>query len=238
MEFLSHSSAITAASLPELYNDIPASWRDLIRVEDEVWESIQAGIDSAGDQLSPRREHIFAALQLPPERVNVVILGQDPYPNQADAMGLAFSIPHNGKLPPTLRNIYREYSDDTGFPEPQSGNLTPWVTEGVLLLNTSFTCLAGQSLSHSDLGWKIVTQEIISVAAKNGAIPILWGKHAEAYSHYFAESDRISSAHPSPLSAYRGFFGSKPFTRANQRLEIKGVSPINWRLPDASQAKD
>lgn len=225
-------------TLRGLSSSLPSTWQTEISVDSSVWEKLEAAIDLAGDELSPPRELIFAALSIPPSHVKTVILGQDPYPNRSDAVGLAFSVPRSSKLPPTLRNIFQEYSTDLEMPIPSSGDLRPWVQEGVLLLNTTLTCLDGESLSHSEIGWQEITEQIVKSAAKNGATAILWGSHAQKYGKYFATEEVVSSVHPSPLSAYRGFFGSRPFTRTNQILQRKGVAPITWRLPDVSRERD
>ena len=236
MVFQSRSSATMGDILPEQFNLqelLPSQWRELLTVQDSTWRRLQDEVDAAEDQLSPARELIFAALRIPPTAISCVILGQDPYPKREDACGIAFSVPRSEKLPPTLKNIFREYQSDTGYPVPFSGDLSSWVDQGVLLLNTSLTCVAGQSLSHSDIGWSEVTSEILRVTSATQPVAILWGSHAQKYRPYFEEEFTLSSPHPSPLSAYRGFFGSKPFTRANEILTSRGVTPISWRLPSA-----
>ena len=223
-------------TLPEpfdLHDLLPPQWRARIKVSTESWSKLHNEILAAGDYLSPSRELIFAALQVPPTSIKCVILGQDPYPKRADASGIAFSVPRSEKLPPTLKNIFREYQTDTGNPAPKSGDLSSWVGEGVLLLNTSLTCISGQSLSHSAIGWSEITSEILRIASQARPVAILWGSHAQKFRSFFEEELTISSPHPSPLSAYRGFFGSKPFTHANAILQARGTTPISWRLPSA-----
>jgi uracil-DNA glycosylase len=148
-----------------------------------------------------------------------------------DAMGFAFSTARkDGKLPASLKNIYRELADDLGVALPASGDLSPWCRQGVVLLNRTLTCVEGESNSHQDVGWRVFTDQVVSILAQQGVVAILWGKSAQEVEDRFPKSDCITSVHPSPLSAYRGFFGSKPFSRANQILVAKGREPIDWRL--------
>lgn len=176
----------------------------------------------------PEEQCIFRALQIPPNQVKVVIVGQDPYPNPKYAMGLAFSIPAGvAPLPKSLKNIFTEINDDLVI-ERSNGDLSDWANQGVLLLNRSLTVESGKSDSHSNLGWQDFTEKIIQAAASNGALAILWGNEAQKVSNLFADEDVFKSAHPSPLSAYRGFFGSKPFSKVNNRLKEKGLIPIKW----------
>ena len=176
----------------------------------------------------PEQQSIFRALQIPPNQVKVVIVGQDPYPNPKYAMGLAFSIPAGvAPLPKSLKNIFTELNNDLGIYR-SDGDLSDWASQGVLLLNRSLTVESGKSDSHSNLGWQDFTEMIIQAAAKNGALAILWGNEAQKVSELFEDVDVFKSVHPSPLSAYRGFFGSKPFTRCNDILISRGKTPIAW----------
>jgi uracil-DNA glycosylase len=177
----------------------------------------------------------YRALELiAPEEVNVVILGQDPYHGEGEAHGLAFSVPQGIKMPPSLRNIFREIATDLDVPLPVATDLTRWVRQGVLLLNTSLTVAPGSPGSHANIGWKKVTDAIISALANSDKprVFVLWGKHAQA-KRALIPSDKahlvIETAHPSPLSVYRGFFGSKPFSRINDWLTQHGKQPIDWR---------
>ena len=161
-------------------------------------------------------------------QVKVVIVGQDPYPNPKYAMGLAFSIPVGvTPLPKSLQNIFTELNNDLSI-DRSNGDLSDWASQGVLLLNRSLTVEPGKSDSHSNLGWQDFTEKIIQAAANNGAVAILWGNEAQKVSNLFADVDVFKSAHPSPLSAYRGFFGSKHFSKVNNRLQEKGLTPIKW----------
>lgn len=183
----------------------------------------------------PPREKIFAALRLtPPEAVRVVILGQDPYHEPGQAQGLAFSVPAGTALPPSLRNIFRELEDDLGQPCPPDGDLTFWAEQGVLLLNTVLTVRRGEANSHKHFGWQAVTAEVIRSI---GDLPqpaafLLWGAQAGAFAASAASSPHprqiLSAPHPSPLSAHRGFFGSRPFSTVNEFLEKNGQKPIIW----------
>ena len=194
----------------------------------------------------PPRADWFAAFRLtPPERVRVVILGQDPYHEPDQAMGLAFSVRPGVKLPPSLRNIYKELASDLGLPAPETGDLSSWAKQGVLLLNTVLTVAAGRANSHKSLGWQRFTGEVLSAVARlpQPVAFVLWGAPAQkAYSEALGtavntQSSIVNSSaprliltapHPSPLSAYRGFFGSRPFSRINDFLSAHGEAPIRW----------
>lgn len=182
-------------------------------------------------QVYPPKNLIFNALHLTPfEAVRVVILGQDPYHNEGQAHGLAFSVPKGVLLPPSLRNIYKELEDDLGISGFDSGDLTHWAKQGILLLNTSLTVEAHQANSHQHFGWSDFTDHLIkqlSEYSKQSLIFVLWGKPAQAKKQLIASRHVIIEApHPSPLSAYRGFFGSKPFSKINQLLKDR---PIKWK---------
>lgn len=183
----------------------------------------------------PAKEEIFRAFKKTPlEKVKVVILGQDPYHGPGQAHGLCFSVPKNIKLPPSLKNIFKELSDDLKIPMPESGDLTKWADQGVLLLNTVLTVEAGKAGSHQNQGWEIFTDKMIEVINENcdHVVFILWGSHAQKKSELIDQKKHliISNVHPSPLSVYRGFFGSKPFSQANEWLESKGITPVDWTL--------
>ena len=210
-----------------LFNTLPKPWRELLRDEEQLIDGIESRISK--ENSNPERGKIFKAFQIHPEDIKVVILGQDPYPNREYADGLSFSIPENGeKIPASLRNILREYQDDLNLPPRVNGDLTAWTREGVFLLNTILTCRSGESLSHENIGWEKFTHQVLRSVVHPGTVGILWGKRAQSYSHLFDNRMVIESAHPSPLSAYRGFFGSKPFSRANTLLEGKGITKIEW----------
>jgi uracil-DNA glycosylase len=182
-----------------------------------------------GSAIAPAQDQIFAALEVPLSEVRCVIVGQDPYPTAGNAHGLAFSIPHDArKIPASLQNIFKELHSDLGLEIPQSGNLEKWRDQGVLLLNRILTTEVGSSNAHSNLGWQVITKSIAEAAGDQNAVAILWGKEAQALAPVFKDS--ITSVHPSPLSAYRGFFGSKPFSKVNEALIRIGREPIDWRL--------
>lgn len=186
----------------------------------------------------PSREDLFAAFALtPPERVRAVILGQDPYHGPGQAHGLAFSVRAGTPLPPSLKNVFRELHDDLGLPIPACGDLTPWARQGVLLLNTVLTVQDGQANSHAGLGWQRFTDLVIASLSKlpQPVAFVLWGAQAQKKEALVlpAAGPRLvlKSAHPSPLSAYRGFFGSRPFSVINRFYRQNGAPPIDWALP-------
>lgn len=185
----------------------------------------------------PPRKDVFNAFKLTPlDDVKVVLLGQDPYHNAGQAHGLAFSVPRGMKPPPSLVNIFKELNTDLGIPRPSHGCLEAWAERGVLLLNTTLTVRAHEAGSHQGHGWETFTDTVIQTLADRGKplVFILWGSHARSKSRLIDVNQHlvVESAHPSPLSAHRGFFGSKPFTEVNQGLEFLGVEPIDWTLPD------
>ena len=213
-------------------------WEPLLSAEPEkdYWKALSEQVERAygASVVYPPREDLFAALRLtPPEAVRAVILGQDPYHGPGQAHGLSFSVPEGVALPKSLRNIYRELSEDLGCPPPESGCLVPWAEQGVLLLNTALTVEAGKAGSHRGFGWERFTDGVI---AATNALPqpiafILWGNHAmKKQALIAAETPRLvlTGPHPSPLSAYRGFFGSRPFSRVNAFLAEQGAEPIRW----------
>ena len=207
----------------DLTNLLPRPWQEFV---DKM--QLRQISDKLTTGFIPDEENIFRALQLPPNEVKVVIVGQDPYPNPRYATGLAFSIPAGVvPLPKSLKNIFAEIKSDLNI-DRTNGDLSDWANQGVLLLNRSLTVKTGKSNSHSDIGWQDLTEKIIKAAANLGAVAILWGNDAQKMSHLFSDSDVFKSAHPSPLSAYRGFFGSRPFSKVNRRLEEKGLAPIKW----------
>lgn len=186
-----------------------------------------------GKVIYPKEEDIFRALKLTPlENVRVVVLGQDPYHGEGQAQGLAFSVPGDLKLPPSLKNIYKELSDDLSLESPTSGDLTAWANQGVLLLNTVLSVEAGKAGSHHGRGWEIFTDHILRVIneKKNNVVFILWGSPAQKKTQLIDESRHLilMSPHPSPLSSYRGFFGSKPFSKTNAYLKSHGLPEIEW----------
>ena len=185
----------------------------------------------------PKSADILSAFSLTPlEEVRVVIIGQDPYHEPGQANGLCFSVRKDMEIPPSLVNIYKELHSDLGLPVPDNGDLTPWARQGVLLLNTVLTVRAHAANSHRGIGWEQFTDAAIrAVAAKDGPVAfILWGRQAAEKASLVTNPKHlvITSPHPSPLSASRGFFGSRPFSRVNAYLEENGERPIDWRIPD------
>lgn len=187
-------------------------------------------------QVFPPSTLVFNAFRLTTlQEVKVVIIGQDPYHNDGQAHGLSFSVPQGIALPPSLKNIFKELEDDIpGFKEPKSGDLTAWARQGVLLLNATLTVQAHLAGSHQGKGWELFTDTIIHEISNRceHVVFILWGSYAQKKSVLIDSSKHlvIKSAHPSPLSVYRGFWGSKPFSKANAYLERYGRKPIDWRL--------
>ena len=183
----------------------------------------------------PPRQELFAAFRLtPPERVRVVILGQDPYHEPGQANGLSFSVAPGVRLPPSLRNIFQELESDLGFPPPKNGTLTKWAEQGVLMLNTVLTVRAHQANSHRGIGWEEFTDA--AIMALNGQdrpiVFILWGSPAQQKAKMLNNPKHLilKAPHPSPLSAFRGFFGSRPFGKTNAFLEAHGIEPIDWQI--------
>lgn len=189
-----------------------------------------------GKIIYPAEQDVFNAFKITEfADVKVVILGQDPYHGADQAHGLAFSVQKHIDIPPSLKNIYKELADDVaGFHIPEHGCLQKWAEQGVLLLNTVLTVRAGQAHSHAHLGWEMFTDRVIHALAhhKQHLVFILWGSHAQKKGAFIDRSRHLvlTSAHPSPLSAYRGFFGSKPFSKTNQYLQQHGIQTIDWQL--------
>jgi len=183
----------------------------------------------------PTDDQVFSALSyFSPTDVSVVILGQDPYHEHGQAHGLSFSVQPNVAIPPSLRNIFVERENDIGLQPPTHGTLTPWAQQGVLLLNTSLTVREGKAGSHAKKGWEVITDQIIQTVNDNTerCVFILWGAHAQAKKKLITQGHHaiLEAPHPSPLSAYRGFFGSAPFSRTNALLQEAGRAPIDWSL--------
>ena len=186
---------------------------------------------AAGRPYLPAGKRILRAFSRPMAGVKVLLVGQDPYPTPGHPVGLSFSVgPNVRPLPASLRNMYAELTSDLGVPPPPNGDLTPWFDQGVLLLNRVLTVQAGKAGSHRGKGWEPVTETAIRALVARGGplVAILWGRDAQTLTPMLGEVPIIASAHPSPLSAYSGFFGSKPFSRANTLLAEQGAGPIYW----------
>ncbi|MGN2636775.1 uracil-DNA glycosylase [Nocardia takedensis] len=201
----------------------------------EMGEFLRAE-NASGRGYLPAGENVLRAFQRPFDAVRVLIVGQDPYPTPGHAMGLSFSVAPDVKpVPRSLANIFTELAKDLGHPTPSTGDLSPWSDQGVLLLNRVLTVAPGQPASHRGKGWEAVTEQAIRalVDRDEPLVAILWGKDAGTLKPTLsaAEVPYIESAHPSPLSASRGFFGSRPFSRVNELLDELGAEPVDWRLP-------
>ena len=227
---------MTARPLNELVDD---GWaRALEPVADDIGrmgEFLRAEL-AAGHRYLPVGPNVLRAFSFPFEAVRVLIVGQDPYPTPGHAVGLSFSVaPDVRPLPRSLANIFNEYRADLGHPQPANGDLTPWAQRGVMLLNRVLTVRPGTPASHRGKGWEAVTECAIRalVAREQPMVAILWGRDAATLRPMLGGENcvAIESAHPSPLSASRGFFGSRPFSRANELLAGMGAEPVDWRLP-------
>ena len=217
----------------------PSTWENLLAgcLSDPKTQALFAAAEAAYDAATvyPPKEQVFTAFHLtPPEQVRVVILGQDPYHEPGQAHGLAFSVKEGVKLPPSLVNIYKERQSDLGVEPDKSGDLTHWARQGVFLLNAVLTVEDGKANSHKDLGWQEFTDAVVASLAKlpQPMVFVLWGAQAQKKAKAAANSPYprlvIQSPHPSPLSSYRGFFGSRPFSQINEFLEKQGEIPISW----------
>lgn len=220
---------------------MPTDWNPLLRTEFDkpYWSTLQDFVHDEREQhiIYPPHPDVFAAIHLTSYAdTRVMILGQDPYHGPNQAHGLCFSVRRGVPVPPSLVNIHKELETDLGVPRPRHGNLEHWATQGVLLLNSTLTVRAGQAASHQGKGWETFTDQVIRVVdgKVDPVVFILWGGFARK-KKALIDTDRhivIESAHPSPLSAHNGFFGSRPFSRANDALIARGRQPIDWRLPD------
>ena len=188
---------------------------------------------AAGRSYLPSGANVLRAFSYPIADVRVLIVGQDPYPTPGHAIGLSFAVdPHVRPVPRSLQNIYKELNSDLGLPIPGNGDLTPWAAHGVMLLNRVLTVRSGVSGSHRGIGWEAVTEVAIRalVARETPLVAILWGRDAGTLRPLLGDTPIVASAHPSPLSASSGFFGSRPFSRANELLIEQGAQPIDWAL--------
>ena len=220
-----------------LTNIVEAGWADaLAPVEDQI---ARVGVFlreqiAAGKRYLPAGDQVLRAFKQPFADVRVLIVGQDPYPTPGHPVGLSFSVdPGVKRLPGSLVNIFREYSEDLGLPRPSNGDLTPWTERGVLLLNRVLTVEPGKPGSHRGKGWEEVTEQAIRALAERDAplAAILWGRDARNLAPLLGPQRCVESAHPSPMSAHNGFFGTRPFSRANELLKQQGGDPVDWRLP-------
>jgi uracil-DNA glycosylase len=220
-----------------LYEIVEAGWAKALEpVADRITamgEFLRTEI-AAGRTYLPAGQHVLRAFQQPFDDVRVLVVGQDPYPTPGHAVGLSFSVaPQVRPLPGSLINIFRELNTDLGVPQPSSGDLTPWTAQGVLLLNRSLTTAPRRPGAHRGKGWEDITEQAIRALAGRGKplVSILWGRDARNARPLLGRLPAVESAHPSPMSADRGFFGSKPFSRTNELLAEQGAAPVDWRLP-------
>ena len=225
---------------------LPPAWQALLKdeLQKPYWCSLEQRLGAAYESgaVYPPAQQLFAAFErTPPACVRAVILGQDPYHEPGQANGLAFSVSRGVKLPPSLQNIYKELEADLGVPAAKSGDLTSWAQQGVFLLNTVLSVRAHVANSHKDFGWQSFTDAVIAALAE---LPqpiafVLWGAQAQKKAALVEKSPYprlvLQSPHPSPLSAYRGFFGSRPFSQINAFLVSYGFSPVDWKIPEDAQ---
>lgn len=221
--------------------------KPLSELVDPSWARALAPVESTVHQIGARlREEVAAgrgylpagtdvlrAFTYPMDEVKVLIVGQDPYPTPGHPMGLSFSVQPGVRPPRSLENIFTELVSDLGVDRPTSGDLTPWSRQGVMLLNRVLTVQPGAPASHKGWGWETVTQRAIEALVERQAplVAILWGRPAQSLTPMLGSTPILASPHPSPLSASRGFFGSRPFSRANELLVEQGAAPVDWRLP-------
>ena len=216
---------------------VAPDWAEALAPVDDQVAAMGAFLRSevqAGHTYLPHGDHILRAFSRPLADVRVLVVGQDPYPTPGHAVGLSFSVaPDVRPLPKSLVNIYKELVDDLGCPPPSTGDLTPWFERGVMLLNRCLTVRPGAPASHRGRGWEKVTERAIGVLASRGGplAAVLWGRDAQGLKPVLRDVPWVESVHPSPLSASRGFFGSRPFSRVNTLLEKQGGSPVDWTLP-------
>ena len=208
---------------------LPAEWKAFLELEVDFFRELDEKL--IGQEINPEYENIFSCFKISPNKVKVVIVGQDPYPKPDFAMGLAFSVkPNIEKLPFSLRNIKKELECDLQIQLSKSGDLRPWLEDGVLLLNRVLTTRRNESMAHANLGWQDFTDLVIQKLSTKKVVFILWGNYAQELNKYIDPKKLIKGVHPSPLSAHRGFFGSKPFSKANEILREMGLEQINWKI--------
>jgi uracil-DNA glycosylase len=209
-----------------LFEQLHKDWQEALVEHKDLIQNIETKIGES--EVVPPKELIFRALSQSIASAKVVIFGQDPYPTPGHAHGLAFSVDSTvAPLPASLRNIYKELESDVGI-KRGSGDLTDWSNQGVMLINRTLTTHSGISLAHRKFGWELITETVARVLGQRDVVAVLWGSSAIELKPYFREDLVVSSVHPSPLSAYRGFFGSKPFSQVNSKLMANGIDAITW----------
>lgn len=209
-----------------LFDQLHPEWQEELQEHKELIEEIDQFVQ--GCEITPSYDLIFRALNKPIDSTRVVIFGQDPYPKKGHAHGLAFSVDASvSPLPASLRNVFKELQSDVGI-DRTKGDLSDWCEQGVMLINRVLTTDVGQSLAHSHIGWEEITNSVALALGKRGVLAVLWGNSALELKKFFPDDHVIASVHPSPLSVYRGFFGSKPFSQVNEILTNKGYPTISW----------
>lgn len=211
--------------LEPLFNQLHPQWQKILREHRALIENIDHEISS--QEIAPVRGDVFRSLSRSVDETRVVIFGQDPYPTAGNADGLAFST-RAKKTPSSLANIFKELSTDIGGEIRTTADLSDWFDQGVLLLNRVLSTKSGESLAHNKIGWQLITDHVAQELGKRDVVAVLWGASAGQLSKYFRSDWMIQSVHPSPLSSYRGFFGSQPFSKCNKILVANNLLPINW----------
>ena len=216
------------------FEELHPTWQNWLVQQKPMLEAIEHKV-LAEAHVTPDLSQVMRAFEIDPSSIKVVILGQDPYPTEGDAIGLAFAMNTESKMPRSLVNIVKELSDDLGLEVKTQADLSKWVDQGVMLLNRTLTTQKGKAGAHSKLGWDKFTREaLIELAKRNELVFVLWGSPAIALGREVAQTAKncrlVESVHPSPLSAYRGFFGSKPFSKTNEHLVSLGLEPIDWSV--------
>lgn len=209
-----------------LFEQLHKDWQEGLVEHKDLIQKIESRIGES--EVVPPKDLIFRALTQSIASTKVVIFGQDPYPTPGHAHGLAFSVESTvAPLPASLRNIYKELESDVGI-KRASGDLTEWSNQGVMLINRTLTTEPGVSLAHQNFGWELITETVAKVLGQRDVVAVLWGSSAIKLKQFFRKDLVVSSVHPSPLSAYRGFFGSQPFSQVNSKLIASGKDPIFW----------
>lgn len=233
-----YSGGVTETA--EFIAPLESGWEQALAGCESHFAALRQQLDarrSSGEQILPEPAHVLRAFRQPFDEVQVLILGQDPYPTPGHPIGMSFAVAADVRpLPRSLRNIFKERETDLGIPPSPHGDLTAWTQQGVLMLNRVLTVAAGEPGSHRGLGWEAITKAAVKALVARGTplVSILWGAQArqlEPLLNSGEHTEVIVSAHPSPLSARRGFFGSRPFSRANQALQRLGAEPVDWQLP-------
>jgi len=211
----------------QLFDQLHPQWQEELQEHKELIEQIDRFVQ--GCEITPSYDRVFRAFNKSVDSARVVIFGQDPYPTKGQAHGLAFSVESSvSPLPASLRNIFKELHSDLGI-DRTNGDLSDWCDQGVMLINRVLTTEVGQSLAHENLGWQEVTNTVAQTLGKRNVLAVLWGNSALQLKKYFPENSVVASVHPSPLSAYRGFFGSQPFSQINTKLALKGLPAVEWQ---------